>query len=79
MYVKATLVKLVTDDGITDMCDHVKVGDMYLVDPDRIRTLVWGREGQPKVRVPRPSIFVAANENGAEGWMPLELLKLEKN
>lgn len=75
--VKARLVAMATADGITEMGEQASLGDEYLVFPATVRDMVWGRAEDPSIRVVRPSIFVAPSRHGHEGWLPLELLKLE--
>ena len=47
--VRVLLKKTVTDDGLCEMGEHVKVGDVYFVDLDSIRFCKWGhldRDGE---------------------------------
>lgn len=73
---RATLNALVTADGICDLGDHVKVGDVYMVDDATMREMVWGRIDSP-IQTKRLSIWADTTKTGSAGWMPVELLDIE--
>lgn len=72
------LMKTVTADGLCEMKDEIKVGDIYFVDLDRIQSLVWGHmDRTSESDVVRESIWCDASINGGyEGWMPTEFFAL---
>ena len=72
---RATLKATVTEDGRCELQEHVKPGDVYYVDLDRIQPLRWRHTDGP-VATERESIFVDASPTGAPGWLPLELLDI---
>jgi hypothetical protein len=75
---RARLVKAVTDDGITDMNDHVKIGTAYTVYPNTIKELTYSRAENRSILIKRASIWVeGTGPRPQAGWMPLELLEIE--
>jgi hypothetical protein len=75
---RASLLKTVTSDGLCEMGDHVKAGDVYYVDLDRVQYLKWGHTDRVSEEI-RLSIWSDASPNGGHaGWMPTELFDLPK-
>lgn len=74
--ISVKLKAIVTADGITDMGTHVQIEDVYEVDLDQRKVLIWGHVDRPDLRVPRESIFVLPSPTGGAGWMPTELFDL---
>jgi hypothetical protein len=74
---RARLKMLVTSDGMTDMGEHVHVGDEYEVFPNTLRELDWGHNDRPGKYVKRLSVWANPSLSGHEGWMPVEMLDIE--
>jgi hypothetical protein len=74
--VRATLIKLATDDGLCTFEERVQLGQTYLVDLDTItrgQTMIHRHDnGQCEAHV-KDIIDVAGTRN----WLPLECLRLE--
>lgn len=70
--VKATLIKLKTDDGLLQMRPHIQLGKVYEVDPttrkaekgvNTDKCVLWERE-------------IILTENGE--WLPTEMLDIKE-
>lgn len=78
MRVKATLIKLSTDDGIIALNDELEVDKVMAVELDSLCVRDWAKPENRLGPEKRFSIFVYKCFECVEGyWLPLELLKLE--
>jgi hypothetical protein len=72
VYVKATLKRLSTEDGIVTVQQWAKVGQLYMMQTDSLEEHEWGHVDHPGRRWTRMSAnFI--NENGFSGILPVEL------
>jgi hypothetical protein len=80
MQVKAIVVKRSTEDGVTFLRDEVPIGFAYLADTLDICTMSWYNTKTSKT-TDRPCIWCKGSYTGiepVEGYMPMELFKLEE-
>lgn len=69
-WVKATLVKRMTDDGLVEVQDDLPLGREYLVDAESRRTFAMFNTVK-KVRHEKEHVLVAEG-----GWFVTELLEI---
>lgn len=74
---QATLIAMATADGITDMGEHVSIGDVYTVYPNTLREMAWGKTDNPEISIKRLSVWADQSEHGHGGWLPVELFRIE--
>ena len=78
MLQKATLISRDTKDGWGMIFEDVPLGKLYWVDLETITTMKHANSEHPGVIVDRTVIQIFNPITGEnEGWMPLELLKIE--
>lgn len=70
---RATLIKTITDDGLIEMHDDIKVGKVYLIDDETVRVAA----GLNHVLNKRWIRLVVDTCDG--GWFPTELLRIENS
>ena len=70
----AILIKKITDDGLVEIQDDVKIGRSYTVD-DRTIRMALGFNTEQKKKWQRLIIDIIDDEGA--GWFPTELLKIE--
>lgn len=74
-YIKATLKKLTTDDGIMSVQQWAEIGQVYEMQVDSMEEAEWGHVDHPERKWMRMSAnFI--NPEGVGGMLPVELFDI---
>jgi len=70
----AILIKKITNDGLVEIQDDVKIGRSYTVDDRTIRVVIGFNQDLKKKWI---RLIVDVADDEGSGWFPTELLKIE--